>query len=77
MDPFTAIVNLIASLNTLLGKLVDKAPPDAIGQIILQHEARVNALFALLGKLPGPLKSVLTAQPIPDVSTEILPTPPK
>ncbi len=46
MDPVTAGMNLITSINTLIGKIIEKAPPEEVGQIIAKHEARIDRVEA-------------------------------
>ena len=55
MDPVTAILNAYTATLTFIGKIVDKAPADAVGAIILKHEARMDKLWSLLGTFDSTL----------------------
>ena len=55
MDPVTAILNAYTATLTFVGKVIDKAPPEDVGAILVKHEARLDKFWDVIGKLNSDL----------------------
>jgi hypothetical protein len=50
MTPVTAAMNLAAAIVGMITVLIERTPPEAIGEAIKRHEARLDRLFAFIDK---------------------------
>ena len=55
MDPVTAILNAYTATLSFVSKVIDKAPAEDVGAIIVKHEARMDKLWGLMDKFNSDL----------------------